>query len=68
MTDNNENTLRNVYELEIRLNKLEKTIAHGFSIVADTESKINVYTNLQMVLIVIALISAFTAIVLAVVL
>ena len=67
MTDSNARIMSKTDELERRLNELERTMAHGFMVVADTEGKINAYTNLQMVLIVIALVAAFAAIVLAVV-
>ena len=53
-------------ELEDKLDKLDKTVTYGFEVVADTESKIVVVTDLQMVLIIVALVVAFAALVVAV--
>ena len=57
---------RRIDELEDRLDKLDKTVTYGFKVVADTESKIVVVTDLQMVLIIVALVVAFAALVVAV--
>ena len=67
-----ENVQQNVYqvqrigELENKLDKLDKTVTYGFEVVADTESKIAAYTDLQMVLVIVALVVAFAALVVAV--
>lgn len=51
--------------LERRIDALEENMEHGFAVVADTESKIGAYTDIQMVLIIITFVIAAVALVMA---
>lgn len=51
--------------LERRIDALEKNMEYGFALVADTESKIGKYTDLQMTLIIITFVIAAVALVMA---
>lgn len=51
--------------LERRIDSLEENMEHGFAVVADTESKIGAYTDIQMVLIIITFVVAAVALAMA---
>ena len=51
--------------LERRIDSLEENMNHGFAVVADTESKIGKYTDIQMVLIIITFVVAVVALAMA---
>lgn len=51
--------------LERRIDSLEENMNHGFAVVADTESKIGKYTDLQTILIIVTFVIALAALLMA---